>query len=524
MPHLLRHRLFLMNISLKNISFSYSDSLDDAILKNLNLEIRSGECVVLAGESGCGKTTISKLINGLIPHYHSGTMDGDVLLGGKNTSDMTLTEISRVVGSVFQNPRSQFFNIDTDCELAFGCENLGMNPEEIKQRVENVVQEFHLEHLLGRSIFNLSGGEKQKIACASVSATGPEIFVLDEPSANLDLKTIADLKEIVSRWKKAGKTVVIVEHRLYYLRDVADRICYVKDGQIAHEWTPAELEAKGAEYASSLGLRCMNLEMLNVRDGVILSVVRQAHQPCNVTTSDGINVTTGDKNNVIASEAKQSIAKSIVFTNLTFAYHKKHSILDIDRLELPCGQITALIGHNGAGKSTLAQVLCGLQGSWRQKRAARKCGTYLIMQDVNHQLFTESVLDEVLLGMKPQDENLALEILEGLNLKQYADNHPMALSGGQKQRVAIGSGISSGCDVVVFDEPTSGLDYRQMLAVSATLKKLAASGKTLLVITHDPEFILNSCQSVIRMERGKIADQYLLQGNQEKLIESMMNV
>ena len=506
MPDLFRHRLFLMNISLKNISFSYSDSLDDAILKNLNLEIRSGECVVLAGESGCGKTTISKFINGLIPHYHSGTMDGDVFLGDKNTSDMSLAEISRVVGSVFQNPRSQFFNIDTDCELAFGCENLGMDPEEIKQRVENVVQEFHLEHLLGRSIFNLSGGEKQKIACASVSATGPEIFVLDEPSANLDLKTIADLKEIVSRWKKAGKTVVIVEHRLYYLRDVADRICYVKDGQIAEEWIPAELEAKGAAYAACLGLRCMNLEQL------CEGMVRQVHRPCNVTTSD--------KNNVIASEAKQSIT----FNNLTFSYHRKHPILDIDRLELPCGQITALIGHNGAGKSTLAQVLCGLQGSWRQKRAARKCGTYLIMQDVNHQLFTESVLDEVLLGMKPQDEMLALEILEGLNLKQYADNHPMALSGGQKQRVAIGSGISSGCDVVVFDEPTSGLDYRQMLAVSATLKKLAASGKTLLVITHDPEFILNSCQSVIRMEHGKIVEQYPLLGNQEKLIEAMLNV
>ena len=492
-----------MNISLKNISFSYSDSLDDAILKNLNLEIRSGECVVLAGESGCGKTTISKLINGLIPHYHSGTMDGDVLLGGKNTADMTLAEISRVVGSVFQNPRSQFFNIDTDCELAFGCENLGMNPEEIKQRVENVVQEFHLEHLLGRSIFNLSGGEKQKIACASVSATGPEIFVLDEPSANLDLKTIADLKEIVSRWKKAGKTVVIVEHRLYYLRDVADRICYVKDGQIAHEWTPAELEAKGPAYASSLGLRCMNLEQL------CEGMVRQAHRHNDIASGE-IDDIASDKNNVIASEAKQSIAKSIVFTNLTFAYHKKHPILDIDCLELPCGQITALIGHNGAGKSTLAQVLCGLLGSWHQKRAARKRGAYLIMQDVNHQLFTESVLDEVLLGMKPQDEKLALEILDGLNLKQYANEHPMALSGGQKQRVAVASGISSGCDVVVFDEPTSGLDYRQMLAVSATLKKLAASEKTLLVITHDPEFILNSCQSVIRMEHGKIVEQYPL--------------
>ena len=148
---------------------------------------------------------------------------------------------------------------------------------------------------------------------------------------------------------------------------------------------------------------------------------------------------------------------------------------------------------------------------------------YMIMQDVNHQLFTESVLDEILLGMNSQDENAALEILERLNLKDYASCHPMALSGGQKQRVAIGSGVSSGREIVVFDEPTSGLDYRQMLAVSAVLQKLAASGKTLLVITHDPEFILNCCQSVIRMEHGKIAEQYPLQGNQEKLIDAMLN-
>ena len=488
-----------MNISLKNVSFSYTESLDDAVIKNLNFEIKSGECVVLVGESGCGKTTISKLINGLIPHYHSGTMAGDVLLGDKNTADMTLAEISRHVGSVFQNPRSQFFNIDTDSEIAFGCENLGMDPEEIRERVNRVVEEFHIEHLAGRNIFHLSGGEKQKIACASVSATDPEIFVLDEPSANLDLKTVADLAEIIKFWKSRGKTVVIVEHRIHYLRDIADRICYVKDGRIAHEWTPAELEAKGLEYAESLGLRCVNLKQLSKR--VILSEVE------------------GSKDST-----KQSTTKLIVFKDLHFAYNRKFSVLDIPMLTLSRGEITAVIGHNGAGKSTLAQVLCGLRGTWRQKRKARKYGAYLIMQDVNHQLFTESVLDEILLGMNPQDEKAALEILERLNLKEYASCHPMALSGGQKQRVAIGSGVSSGREIVVFDEPTSGLDYKQMLAVSATLQKLAASGKTLLVITHDPEFILNCCQSVIRMEHGKIAEQYPLQGNQEKLIESMMNV
>ena len=487
-----------MTITLKNVSFSYTESLDNAVIKNLNFEIKSGECVVLVGESGCGKTTISKLINGLIPLYQSGTMAGDVLLGDKNTADMTLAEISRHVGSVFQNPRSQFFNIDTDSEIAFGCENLGMDPEEIRERVNRVVKEFHIEHLAGRNIFHLSGGEKQKIACASVSATDPETFVLDEPSANLDLKTVADLAGIIKFWKSRGKTVIIVEHRIHYLRDVADRICYVKDGRIAFEWTPAELEAKGPEYAASLGLRCVNLKQLY--KSVILSEVE------------------GSKDST-----KQSTTELIVFKDLHFAYNRKFSVLDISVLSLPRNQITAVIGHNGAGKSTLAQVLCGLRGTWRQKRKARKYGAYLIMQDVNHQLFTESVLDEILLGMNPQDENSALEILERLNLKEYASSHPMALSGGQKQRVAIGSGVSSGREIVVFDEPTSGLDYKQMLAVSATLQKLAASGKTLLVITHDPEFILNCCQSVIRMEHGKIAEQYPLQGNQEKLIDAMLN-
>lgn len=465
-----------MNISIKNVSFSYTDCIDDAVLKDVNLQIESGECVVLAGESGSGKTTISKLINGLIPLYQSGTMAGDVLLDDKNTADMTLAEISKYVGSVFQNPRSQFFNVDTDSEIAFGCENLGVEPEEIRRRIDKTVKDFHLESLLGRNIFHLSGGEKQKIACASVNATDPDIFVLDEPSANLDLKTVDDLAEIIKLWKSRGKTVVVVEHRLHYLRDVADRIVYVKDGRVECEWTPAELEAKGPEYAASLGLRSIKLVRLG-----------------------GARAT-----------ASESQGEFITFRNLKFSYQKKFPILDIPELSLPKGKITALLGHNGAGKSTLAQLVCGLRGSWSQKRAARKLGTYLIMQDVNHQLFTESVLDEVLLGMHPKDETAAFEILESLNLKNYAEKHPMALSGGQKQRVAIASGVSSNRNLIVFDEPTSGLDYRQMLAVSATLKALANRGKTLFVITHDPELVLNCCHHVIRMDHGRIVEEYSL--------------
>ncbi|WP_295858075.1 ABC transporter ATP-binding protein [uncultured Fibrobacter sp.] len=500
-----------MNITLKKVSFSYTDSIYDAVLKDISLQINSGECVVLAGESGSGKTTISKLINGLIPLYQSGTMAGDVLLGDKNTSDITLAEISKYVGSVFQNPRSQFFNVDTDSEIAFGCENLGIKPEEIRRRIEKTVTDFHLESLLGRNIFHLSGGEKQKIACASVDATDPDIFVLDEPSANLDLKTVADLAEIIKIWKSRGKTVVVVEHRLHYLRDVADRIIYVKEGHIECEWTPAELESKGAEYAASLGLRCMNLEQLS-KSG---NAGRHVHDENSVISSRKAEPATNEL------WRKQPFNEILVFNDLHFAYNPKFPILDIPMLALHRGQITALLGHNGAGKSTLAQLVCGLNGSRRQKRVAHKLGTYLIMQDVNHQLFTESVLDEVLLGMDPKDESAALEILDSLNLKNYAEKHPMALSGGQKQRVAIASGVSSNRNLIVFDEPTSGLDYRQMLAVSATLKALANRGKTLFVITHDPELVLNCCHHVIHMDHGRIVDEFPLQGNENKLIHSL---
>lgn len=500
-------------IECKKVSFSYPPNETDigdreghGTLRNIDLSINDGDFVLLCGTSGCGKTTLTRLFNGLIPHYYDGKLEGTVMLDGEDMSGLSLFDISKKVGSVFQNPRSQFFNVDTTSEIAFGCENHGLEEAEIRKRVKLVSEQLNLTNLLDRSVFSLSGGEKQKIACGSAAAVEPDVFVLDEPSSNLDAYSIADFRKLLKILKSQGKTIIIAEHRLYYLYDLADRIIYLSDGEIQGDYTLPEFQLIPAAEKAKMGLRPLGL-------GEFADI-----EPASLHSGQGI----------------------WKLNHFHFAYKKQPETLSLENIELPAGNVTAVIGHNGAGKTTLSRCLCGLEK--RCKGILEKEGTsyssnqrlklcYMVMQDVNHQLFTESVLEEVLLSMPGKDsdespENVAKAeaILTEMDLLPYKACHPMGLSGGQKQRVAIASAIASERPVILFDEPTSGLDLFHMRQVADSVKGLADSGKTIVIVTHDPEFILRCCNYVIHLENGRLEENYFLQDTEgrERLFNFFM--
>lgn len=468
-------------IRIDHVTFSYGEENESAGgVQDINLNIEDGQFIVLCGESGCGKTTITRLINGLIPHYYEGKMNGEVWVNGAKVSEQPLYDTAKTVGSVFQNPRSQFFNVDTTSEITFGCENLGQPEQSIRERLEKTVRDFRLEKLMGRNIFHLSGGEKQKIACAGVSIMEPDVLVMDEPSSNLDASSILDLRAMLAFWKSQGKTIIVSEHRLYYLRGLADRFIYIAAGKVKKDYSAAEFECLTEQQRINLGLRTFILDEL------------------------------------LPPKALPPAREQMKLHNFRFAYKNEPETLHIRECEIPANRIVGIIGNNGAGKSTFSRCFCGLEKrcgeviwngrTYRPKDRLNTC--YMVMQEVNHQLFTETVLDEVLISMEEENQEQAEEILAKLDLTGVGDRHPMSLSGGQKQRVAIASAIASKRSILFFDEPTSGLDYKHMKEVANVLRQVRDTGITVYVITHDLELILDCCTDIVHFENGSIIDQF----------------
>lgn len=465
-------------IEFENVSFSYTGQ-EHGGLRDINLKILDGEFVLFCGRSGCGKTTITRLVNGLIPQFYQGELHGRVLVDGQEISNIPMYQIAAKVGSVFQNPRTQFFNVDTDSEIAFGIENEARPPEKLAERVEQTTEDLHIQKLRNRNIFELSGGEKQKIAFASVYAMNPHIYLLDEPSSNLDMTSIQELKEHLRLIKKQGKTVLIAEHRLYYLMELADRIVYLEKGEIKGIYTPEEFWQLSEPDREHMGLRAVDLQAV---------FPQKAHLPAPTPVLE--------------------------LRNVTLRYKKQTILHDIE-LSAGKGEVIGVVGHNGAGKTTFSRALCGLhkdcdgQFLWESEPIERKerlKRSYMVMQDVNYELFADSVAAECSFGIRNPDQTLVNATLEELGLTQYRERHPNTLSGGQKQRVAVAVSMICGKDLLVFDEPTSGLDFDSMTQVAGLIRRLSNMGKVIFIVTHDFEFVCRTCSRVLHFDEGEMPD------------------
>ena len=443
------------------------------ILSDVNLEIQDGEFVLICGESGCGKTTMTKLINGLIPHFvRDVSVDGTITVYGKNVAEMPMYEIAELVGSVFQNPRTQFFYTNSNAEMAFGLENRGVEPEYIRKRIKNTINELDIEKLEDRDVFSMSGGEKQLLAFASVYAMNPQIYVLDEPSANLDIAAMEKLSERMKVIKEKRHTVVVAEHRLAWIQKFADRIIYMKEGRIEQEFISDEFKALSDLKRKQMGLRSIVPEQIQIPE------------------------ITGNSEDAVLQICNLSCKrkKQMIFQNIS--------------LSARAGDIIGITGKNGAGKSTFCNCLCGLlkpKGGeilYQGKKLSEKARTKLfgmVMQEVNHQLFSDSVKNECLLANEEASEQEIRELLEKFDLEEYAEYHPMILSGGQRQRLAICQAVMGEKKLLIFDEPTSGLDFRHMCQVEKMMKRLAEEKYIIIVVTHDYEFLNRACKRYIRI-------------------------
>ena len=309
-------------IELTRASFQYENS--DRGVQDISLSVKSGECVVLTGLSGCGKTTVTRLVNGLAPSYYPGAFSGIVKIDGKDISRLSTWEIGRLVGSVFQDPKSQFFSSELAGEVAFPCENYGLSAREIRARTDAAIEALKLSHLKDRAVDVLSSGEKQRAAIASVYAMKPKVFVCDEPTANLDAAGTRQLAQTLRQLKEQGFTLLIAEHRIDWLMGIADRFLYLRDGMIAAGYTPEDLLLLPEADILGMGLR-------SPHEGKSLPVPSVSDESPAVLKTAGLS---------------KRIRREVIFEDIS--------------LSVPEGKVTAITGQNGAGKTTLAQILCGL--------------------------------------------------------------------------------------------------------------------------------------------------------------------
>ena len=455
-------------IRAENLSYVYPFQKVRA-LDGVSFELRRGEAMLVTGASGCGKSTLLRILNGLIPEHFRGTLAGGLEIAG-NVCPLSLERISRFVGTVLQCPEEQIMATTVEEEVALALEWQSCPVAEMRRRVGDAMSALGIAHLASRSVFSLSSGERQKCVIASVIAAQAQIVVMDEPTANLSPEATEELAGLVAQLKRRGVAVVIVDHRLYWLKGVVDKMLVLKDGRAVYAGSMRDA-ATNPEFPY-WGLRAIDVSRPELR----------------------------------AVAAGEDCAVEV--RNLSFRYRRgMPRVYDGFSCTLPRGRITAVVGANGAGKTTLARLLCGLLkpasgsmvfhdgGSVSMKTPrVRRDRTAFVMQQMDIQLYMKTVLDELLYSAPrkvPKRERLAdaEKWLDTFGLAHLRRRHPHSLSGGEKQRLVIACALMKRPALMILDEPTSGLDGRNMRIIADVLREYASSGGTVLLITHDLELL-----------------------------------
>ncbi|MER0122553.1 ABC transporter ATP-binding protein [Streptococcus sp. ZJ100] len=463
-----------IQLEAKDLRLRYAHS-DKTACQVKDLRLEKGRCLVLCGPSGSGKSSLLHLINGLVPEYYQGEIEGSLRIGPLSHEESSVEELAYQVSSVFQNPATQFFHQDVLQELVFPCENQGMLRTAISERLAEVAERFDLPPLLDQKLESLSGGQKQIVAISTAAMQGTDIMIFDEPTANLDAAGVERVQELLRSLKGQGKTLIIAEHRLSYLNEIADSYAYFYEGELVEHLPAHDFLAYSEQQRAELGLRTVSLNFY------------QAH------VRELVHSFTNDQ----AGLEVQNF----------HVYNHGDSLYQLNDLVLAPGQVVGLVGANGSGKTSFARSLVGLEGdktgavSWQgESLTARKrlAKIAYVMQDVRQQLITERVEKELRLGtgMNQLDE----DVLHAFRLSHLLDRHPMSLSMGEQQRLMIAASLFSNKEIFIFDEPSSGLDREQMVQLSTQLELLKSKGKLVLLISHDDELLARVCDKVVDLE------------------------
>ena len=522
-------------IKLDDVSFSYGHEAQNA-LDHVSLAIEKGEFVGVIGPSGAGKSTLAAVMSGAIPHHYTGQLFGATLVNDRDTCEITLTDISRVVGSVLQDIDAQMVAPIVEDEMLFGLENFGIPHDQIEERISQTLTTVGISDLRHREIATLSGGQKQKVAIAAIIAMAPNVLVLDEPTAALDPASstlVFDTLRQINR--EHGITVVVIEQKVALLSKYCSRVLVMADGKLAFDGEPHQVFAHASELRQ-MGVdspRVARIANSLAEVGLLPSDqapclnVSEAHQLissllANATSKDAPADVPETSPHIPAVPRGVNQEPVVELTDVTFAYpHGGASVSNLNMCVYP-GELVGIIGQNGAGKTTLTKLLNGLlhpaSGTVRMagmntadvptSAIAAKCAT--LFQNPDRQLCRDTVLDEVAFGLELHgvgtDEARQRARVAAERFGLPLDESPFSLSRGQRQMVALASVVVLDPQVVLLDEPTSGLDYRECMTVMETVSEMAERGCAVIMVCHDMEVVSDFAQRLVVMADGRILE------------------